>query len=520
MSDDLNNKPDQNPPEETPSDFTSLITSDESPEALAEAEEASERDWGAEIANAKEQVKPLADSADLETAPRAPEKKEEKPKSKAGTTSMLNAGLMTNVSVTEARSIIEEYFKDMPDEQVEEMLKDEESWINKMAVCDMNGVMSSAAKFFTSAISDLYKEGKELVTEISDLKDSITNGGDFGSMLHGKTARLAFTAAMQGLKKVYLHNSGFNIKIRPFTNTELHDFFMSVDQEKEEYGRMLGGHFYLVQDLFIRQKFMELFPDAVVDCSLKDWQKGDNLIKSISIHDYDVILWALCSLMYRKGIEVPMVCADIECGAVSENILMDIDKFRVIDKTRITGEVHEFMSRKVVTRKECSEYVSSIVNKTEVVEYEGTELELCVPSIHKVLAYGESIMNIIMDNVNEGENSREDTILGKAVLNYNRCFVPWVNVVRRTNGDKTMSTQEPDVKADILELNNGTEENDAMAEEIRSFMKRSRVSFICYLIQDCPSCGKKPEGEMERYRAWEAQDLFFVLTYRKMEPIG
>ena len=444
----------------------------------------------------------------------------------AGYADITAQSTLTNMTNEEIGRWLEEEIRGMPAEEQRRVLSDTDSLVFRLLRTNNNPSNSNQAEMMIRALDEVAKTNRKLVCSIDTvLKDKSTSGGRFSNELHGNKAALAFTARMKGLKKVYLYNSGFHIDIRPFELAELNEFFMSIDNEGQELGRILGGHFYMVHDLFVKQKFMEILPLAIVGSNLKGWDRGDILAKNISINDYDTLMWAVCSLMYNKGVRVDMVCGDTSCGHTTRNILHDIQKMRMVDTENMGEEAIEWLvSGKEVTSKDLQHYRTEILGQTSTFTDKQIRFHLRVPSIFDVLDYGNKLMSIITAKVQGSHTLKNDQIVSRVLINYNRSFVPWISRIDMMNEDDSskvdFTSTSHEAFHSVLEVRVDDPDDGTILTNITEFMRSTKLCHICYPATPCGACGKLHPHAVDGMLAWDAQYLFFSLTYRKLEPIG
>lgn len=483
-----------------------------------------------ELAKNQESTKPVDESKPKELTEfekqQAIRKLEEDIKKYEGYGDLTQQCLLVNMSSDDINEWLTTELRGMQAEEQRRVLRDTNSLMFRLLRANNNASNSSQAELMIRALRELSDSNRNLTNSVDTLiKDKSTSGGKFSNELHGNKAALAFTARLKGLKKVYLYNSGFHIDLRPFELAELNEFFMSVDNEGDELGRVLGGHFYMIHDLFVKQKFMELLPLAVVGSNLKNWDRGDVLAQNISINDYDTLLWAVCSLMYRKGVRVDMVCADPQCGNTTHNILHDISKMRMVDVEQLGEEAIEWISKGAeVTTKDLERYRKEIINQTKTFDDKNVRYHLRVPSIHEVLNYGNKLMSVITSKVQGEPTLKNDQVMSRVLINYNRSFVPWIEKIEMVNEDDPnkvdFSSTSHEAFHSVLEVRVDDPDDGTVLTNITEFMRNTKLCHICYPAAPCAACGKVHPKAVDGMLAWDAQFLFFSLTYRRLEPIG
>ncbi len=375
--------------------------------------------------------------------------------------------------------------------------------------------------------SEVYKKfekNPELV------RDFFTHGMNYTSdnptVLTGKKARIAVMARMRGLQKVNLLNSGFYIVLRAPQMAELQEFASSVEIEASEFGRELGNHFGLCTDVFIKSKFIELLSDynMIVDSNFADINKKGALSENISIFDYDVIMWALVSLMYRKGLHTKIVCA--HCKTVTADALVDVLSAKWLNNDLYTEEVINYWSTKtdeqgrplVRTAKDLKNYRENIVGHTKrlVQEYNGTKIALVIkdPTMERFLTVGEELITNLNKTLHGPTRLREDQLKLKSVIHLFQMFAPWISAIEFLDDqDKvTFSTTEIAAIMDVLDVS--VQQNSKLISAIGEYSSEARLNHIGTFSIECPECHSKPETGLDNFFPLDVETIFFALSCR------
>lgn len=375
--------------------------------------------------------------------------------------------------------------------------------------------------------TDFLRESLESIKkDVGELKESLVNTTDdrasSGTKHHGEiggaSAKLSTIAAIRGLKKVYLYNSGFHIVIRPFTLSELNAYYNSVDNDSDELGRELGGLFHVITDLYIKQKFMELVPLATVSSNLVNWNEGDTLVNNISIHDYETLLWAMCTLMYKnEGVTIPLTCVAEECHYRVDDFTIDLNKIRFNRKGVLSKEQMEFvMDGEAKTEEQLEEFRNNTDAFNKSVQYGDMQYHLQVPTLGEFISTGNKLIASITAYAQEATSLRDNKVLNELLLHANKMFVSWIKRFTYGNPDENgFSTTDNDAIMESLDLDIHQDTN--FWEDITSFVRDSKVSYYCYTNLECPVCGVKPtQGTIDEFTVMDIQYLFFDLTCRKL----
>lgn len=408
-------------------------------------------------------------------------------------------------------------------EAIQNQLKDSESYLYKLLSSASNH--NSQSILLSKALKQLHEDQKELTVAINGITDKITRGKKVGGKLSGADAKLNVIARTKGLMKLNLWNSLFHVVIRPFNLSELNEFFNTVDLENKEFGKILGGHFHMISDVFLKQKFMELFQSCVVSSNLKGWEKIGTLAKAIKFQDYDVLLWGACSLLFREGINIELVCVNPECKHVESKLYIDLNNAKLNNFDIVPPEVIEIMTLGEEVNLQTLRQNQNLLNlnKTVVDNTDPNNIahyQLQVPSIADYLNNGLRLTAKMISAVN-GEASIEDNKMQTQILIYlYQTLVPWITQIDFINENKEVDFSVADLDAIIAALDNSNKDTTFLYRQIEDFIKTSKISFICYSGVKCPKCGKEPESSVNDFFPIDVQLLFFYLCCRQLELIG
>lgn len=374
--------------------------------------------------------------------------------------------------------------------------------------------------FLTESLESLKKEVGDLREALEQSnEDKRSKGTKNRGELTGSQAKLSTIAAIRGLKKVYLQNSGFYIVIRPFTLSELNAFYNTVDNDTNTLGYQLGGLMHVITDLFLKQKFLDLLPISVVSSNLNGWDDDNTLIENISLHDYETILWAMCSLMYKEeGVTIPMTCCSEDCTYQQSEVQVDLDKMKFNRKGVLTKEQKEFvMDDSPKSPDKVKEFRDQVEAFNKWVQYGDMQYHLQVPTLKEYLDCGNKLFGSITAYAEESHSTRDQKILNELLLHANKMHMAWVKEFVYGNPDEDgFRTKERDAIMESLDLD--VHQDTTFLDDIQQFIRDSKISYFCYTSLECPVCGAKPtQGTVDEFTVLDMQYLFFDLTCRKLE---
>lgn len=361
------------------------------------------------------------------------------------------------------------------------------------------------------------------------------------TVITGKKARNRAISLIQGVRRVVLWNSGFYITVRPMYLHEISLFYNTVNKTEYAYGRELGAHFYIYQDIIIKEVFLtQILPNVIIDSNLSEWNKmGSDIINYISIHDYDTILWALSTLMFRNGINVNYCCSELmddntPCGNIDTK-LVNIEKLRLINSDYITDEVKAFMNpQDTVTVEQVLKYQNTLIRpKNDTYRFELNsvsadksfwEIKLRVPSSGIYLKYGADYNTDLFSNIGkDADRIALDEVEEYLRFNLYKAFIPWIGQVNQLSSCEpdariiAETPNNPDSKVDRATMKEILDvflmENINMDKPIIDFINTSKITHIAYQYEKCPKCGKPPKTAIDGFIPHDVQAHFFNLGF-------
>lgn len=366
----------------------------------------------------------------------------------------------------------------------------------------------------------LLKDGHKLTSDVAEpIKDTLvrkTSKPTEGprQKLTGRDAKLAILARAKGLRKVHLLNSGFWVTIRPPRIAELSQWYADVSNETKDFGRLLGGHVFMFSDVLLRRKFMEVFPSLVIDSNLENWRAPDRLAKMISIQDFDTIVWACCTLIYKEAITVNVHCTNEDCQYIAENYRIDVDKLRFTNLDAIPEEAYSYLSKQLVSLDK--------VSSTQIKQYHkllgfnkdfvlnDVTYKLHVPSIHKFIECGAEFIKQIMESLKGVDTGFDNELEREVRVNIAKTYLPWVSRIVTPE----FETDDPEAIAAQMEMD--VLSDRSLSDEILNYQYSTKLSYFCYTMLECPKCHKTPSAVLTDYYPLDPTYLFFFLFSRQL----
>lgn len=377
------------------------------------------------------------------------------------------------------------------------------------------------AKLLSMMLRELKTGNKKLIKLDGVLKSAVSRKTKVNKVLSKKEARLAVMSRLRGLGKIHLISSGFFVDMRPMSLLELSEFFNTVDDEAKEFGRILGGHFNIIKDVFVKSKVIELFPKLVEHSNLEDYTSGDVLMSNISFQDYDTIVGGIVSLMFDKGIEIGLQCSNKKCAYEIFNLKVNLKDIRYDLIDDLSTEAMEFLlNMDTKTPKELKHYRTKLLKSdtTLIDDHAGRTLKyhLQVPTMPEYVTFGENLINELASTV-RGEFD-VDNIEARNALTYSnyQMFQPWVQSIDFLNDDGSLDVNIDDREAISDALQMVQQESVKFREGIIQYMFNTKRTYMCYANMECPLCKKKPITAVDDFVPVDPQQLFFFLTCHQL----
>lgn len=450
---------------------------------------------------------------------------------KRGTDDDDSPDLLFNAVVTGNQDDVNNFLSQYKtDKELQEAVNDETSFAAQLAEVGAHGWGASS---YQSSERDILRSGdtyKKLVATPEMVRDFFTHGAKYNANtpanLTGRKARVAVMARMRGLQKVNLLNSGFYLILRAPQMAELQEFASSVQIDATEFGRQLGNHFGLCTDIFIKAKFMELLTeyDMIVDSNFVDIDKKGKLAANMSIFDYDVVMWAMVSLMYRKGLRTKIACS--RCKTATTDNLVDVLSAKWLNNDLYTEEVINYWNAKtdekgkpiMRTEADLKHYRDEILNQSSKVKQIHDEYRMALiikdPMMERYLNVGEELMNNLNKTLHGPTRLREDQIKMKSIVHLFQMFAPWVSKLEFLDEDDNTTFTTTETSAIMDALDTSIQRQFDLVTDIGDFTAKSRFNHIGTFSIECPNCHAKPETNLDNFFPLDVETIFFALSCR------
>lgn len=387
----------------------------------------------------------------------------------------------------------------------------------------LNGTSTASRDFDQKAMGEkdlnaLYDETpNEIRSKNSNSNINSASIRDPNKVVKGRQARMLITAKVRGTKKIFLYNSGFYVVVRPLTNLELSEYINSLHTQNSEYGRIMGGHFYLYASVQIKRFFADKLTSIVVDSNLQGWKQGNTLLESISLHDFRTLMWACAALMYKDGVEFTKICS--HCQNV-EKATINLDKLCFHNFDAIKDSAYPYiMQKKSVTTEDIAEYRNRInFGILPEIKSNNFKFKLHVPSLHTYLEYADMFMGELLQNVHD--NTDIQKVQEFVRYTHFKQYTPWISEIDSLDDQGELQfkiVNNDDIFANIADLEL---EGTKVARQMEEYIQKTMLTYIAFPYMECPKCHKVPENITNGFVAYDVESAFFTMSVRKSRVIS
>ena len=424
-------------------------------------------------------------------------------------------------------------------ESVQAARNDPNSMLNKIRTALERGWGSTAGKDYTDVLlrDETYKHLKAQ-HEDDQFKDGRPRKIAQSSVsLTGEEAMLAMKARLGGLVRLNLLNSGFWIVLRAPTLAELQQIFASIDLENRQIGRMIGGHFALIVDVYLKRKVIELLVQnkLIMKSNFAGFKNVRAFVQNLAYHDYETIIHGLVTLMSRNGFRCKLVCPHCDTESIEQNL--DISATKYYNMDLMSEPVRQYWATTrdekgqpiVHSAKDLANYRKNILGfKHTIVQKvpamgENIQIEMVLsePTMDKFFAVGDMLVNKLnatIDGIANGDESKEQLVKNSLQIHGFQLIAPWVETLDIRNADTNeVEVSTPDSAVIIDHLDTILQDdNVSIFNELHEFVKKSRFNYFGTFSLECPNCHHKPETKLDNFYPLEIQTIFFGLFFRHL----
>ena len=327
-------------------------------------------------------------------------------------------------------------------------------------------------------------------------------------------AILQLSARLSQIKRMRLVNSGYYIAFKKLKVSEIKIILDQIDDAGKQLARVLGGHFYAMSDYFYVQQIGLLLKHVVGGSNLNKWNHGNNLIKHMSIHDFNDVLCVLGSHLFTDGVKYVIECPQENCS-YSEKLKLDIEETRLVEWSRLPEKaIKRLFSDDTFTTKDYLQYQEAIGAYDTVNVTSDITMHIKVPTIFTFLKHGEDLVGRMIKALYADERvPTDDEILEWRVLNYHKNFLGWIEKVvchPISEDDKGCTIVRKEAIEDLLEPNIWEQHEERT--KFLDFFKKSQLVHHGVLGKQCPLCKAVPDPKLNGFMALDMHSFFYNLS--------
>lgn len=464
----------------------------------------------------------------------------------AATQATTEKGLLYAVSLSEHddvyKRLVDDGMKLGADAMVEELNKPSSYLYHLRAGMDyLNSQVGLMRKFLEDAASNNQKLSEKFQRTIENIgvttAKGIPNNVIKSKVISGKDALVTVASLMQGVKRVPLWNSGFYVTLKAPSIRDIIAYYNSINVDGYEFGRENGAYYFMYADYRLKKQVLEyLLPQCLVGSNYKHWKNNKKLIRALSLQDYDVILWALATMIYREGVNIRVVCAEPNCD-YAEEVLIDLTNLRQPDKTKITPEAIAMMnSTEVKSDKDLAKYIKALkfpdtfrfkTNNKATDEDMYWCFDIVPANCADYLEQGDILHNNLLA---ETADPTEEDVVTFFSINHYRSFIPWIanvkcitkegyeaeevldeHVIFSISGSDLSNKEVLNHILDITQM-----ETSDLPQFIENYASRTKITLIAYYFGRCPVCDKEPDTGVQGFMPHDMQMHFFMMSLMRI----
>ena len=335
-----------------------------------------------------------------------------------------------------------------------------------------------------------------------------------GVVLSGSDAKAALAIRTGRMKRIPLYNSGFFIDIVQPDLGMLNNFFNKAQTKTDSYGRKFGVYFYFFHSLMIEEAVVELIQPLIRNSTLKNWNKGETLLRNIKHSDLKLILNALGALMFPEGFNYTHVCSNLDgtCTHYEEKVI-DINKLVHHNYRKLTNaNIITMQQQKEINQESLDLYQKQLGFDGKEIRHNSWGFTLKVPSIQDHLDYGRMFNGNLLNNTFVDNSSDIDRAL---LFSFYRVYTPYISklTLYDENNEVDIITEDKEVIADTLAQLQESDKDSSISTALNSYISDTEISYLGYPSSTCPECGHIPKSG---YDTVDPLHNFFIQSIMKL----
>ena len=339
-----------------------------------------------------------------------------------------------------------------------------------------------------------------------------------------------------GLAPAPMYNSGFWVRFKPATDSEMLELSIILASDKIRFGRESHGLTHSNHIVYSLDRVFTMALAHVYSTSVKAAEMPiEKIAEYLKPQDIHACIWGFLCSCYPNGFNYETSCVNnvANCQHVFKGKL-NISKILVSDNNALTDKQKNHMLKTTtnsMSLKEVQDYQESVslMHDRRIVIAQGTPNEIAItlktPTIPEYIEQGMRYINGIVDGVtksmaadagSEERNHFVRTAANASLLCQYIHFVKSIEIGETSKADgSVVRIGDNDTIFKTLQTLSSVESiRTKIIEEILDYIGRSTISIVAIPAYECPSCGHdQSEGTGNRYprhRSYVPVDIFQV----------
>lgn len=350
------------------------------------------------------------------------------------------------------------------------------------------------------------------------------NFGGADNPLSGTDALIAFKQGRNrnSVGRFPLYNSGFHVDMVSPARSEINSFITQTRVDVATYGRLMGSHFYLFADALIKEVCIRFIMSCIKNSTLRGWDKRNVFLENVSLHDFDVLLWAMACLMYPNGYnDFRSACTGDKCSHV-ETGTIDLFKLALTDFSRLNkNAIMHLVSNTAKDSVGASEIMTyhKELGLSKEVRVKNIGISLAVPSLARYFSASQRFMSLMIDQIYS--EAPEATTMFAAYRLY-RQTAPYIKELRlyedETSDNVLTATSDIEaIEAILDDIQTDDEDNSGkLFAAITDFINTTKLTHLAIPAYECPACGTMQQTQ-SGYLTLDPLRVFFMMCIQKSE---
>lgn len=374
--------------------------------------------------------------------------------------------------------------------------------------------MSTPKEIYTKSLDE-----HEFDNEVTygDKKIEIRNI-DLGDKVDSKTAVARFTKFIDAgeVIQVPLWHSGFWVTIKPFKQKDFINLEQEIGENHVRLGRETASLIYSNYGVIVNRIICNFIARHITEYTVK-LQDNENVFDYINVQDLNVLILAVLSTVFPKGLEYTKACANnlrsTDGVKACNNILqakLDPKKLLFVNRQALSKDMLDHMSMRrpdSVSLTAVKEYQRKIkeLHPMNISILDG-KVDVVVenPSINKYIDVGEKWVEAVIKETEDlltenadltAKNTQIEKMVSTMLLGIYNSYIKAI-VSHEPSGDITYTDQEV-IDSMLDRISELDETVKPFMDKLNEFITESAVAVVATPAYECPEC-KRSDKEIEK----------------------